>query len=280
MRAARAAALAGGERAFPMTVADDRRSGDAAGCRTRRPAATIGARVPSPRDRQRRRRARRRRPLQPRRASRAACCSAPGRRRSTPRRTRSSRAPVGDRTRRCLDNLAAVCAAAGADLADAVRCAVYVTDLSVLRRGERGLRRVLPGRAAGAHARSASPSLPLGADVEIDAIVALSGLSRRVAEAVDSGRRHGGRRARGAPPSRAARRCWTPGRSPSGAGRRRRPEGREPAAHRVVQGPRRDREARRARRRRGARRDRGQRGQPRLGGRAGGARSAASRARS
>ena len=36
---------------------------------------------------------------------------------------------VGDRTRRCLDNLAAVCAAAGAQLGDAVRCGVYVTDL-------------------------------------------------------------------------------------------------------------------------------------------------------
>src|SRR4051812_16417025 len=37
---------------------------------------------------------------------------------------------IGDQTRRCLDNLTAVCAAAGAQLADAVRLTVYVTDMS------------------------------------------------------------------------------------------------------------------------------------------------------
>ena len=67
----------------------------------------------------------------------------------------------------------AVCAAAGAELADAVRCTVYLDRHGRLRRGQRGLRRVLrrPTR------RRASPigvaALPQGAQVEIDAIVAL-----------------------------------------------------------------------------------------------------------
>ena len=37
---------------------------------------------------------------------------------------------VGDQTRRCLDNLTAVCAAAGAQLTDAVRMTVYAADLA------------------------------------------------------------------------------------------------------------------------------------------------------
>ena len=51
----------------------------------------------------------------------------------------------------------------------------------------------------------------------------------------------------------------------AGARRARRAQGREPPAHRLVQGPRRGDQARRARRRRGARRDRRQRRQPRDG---------------
>src|SRR5215217_379091 len=37
---------------------------------------------------------------------------------------------VGEQTRRCLDNLTAVCTAAGAQLADAVRLTVYAVDLA------------------------------------------------------------------------------------------------------------------------------------------------------
>ena len=40
---------------------------------------------------------------------------------------------IGDQTRRCLDNLAVVAAAAGAQLADAVRCGIYVTDISTFK---------------------------------------------------------------------------------------------------------------------------------------------------
>jgi 2-iminobutanoate/2-iminopropanoate deaminase len=80
--------------------------------------------------------------------------------------------PIGDQTRRCLDNLTAVCSASGAQLADAVRLTVYVTDMS--RFGE-------VNEAYGAYFEADPPArvtigvaaLPLGADVEIDAIVAL-----------------------------------------------------------------------------------------------------------
>jgi 2-iminobutanoate/2-iminopropanoate deaminase len=79
---------------------------------------------------------------------------------------------VADRTRRCLDNLAAVCEAAGADLADAVRCAVYVTDLSVFGDVNAAYAEYFPGEPP-ARTTIGVASLPLGADVEIDAIVAL-----------------------------------------------------------------------------------------------------------
>ena len=36
---------------------------------------------------------------------------------------------VADQTRRCLENLTAVCSAAGASLADAVRMTIYLTDM-------------------------------------------------------------------------------------------------------------------------------------------------------
>jgi 2-iminobutanoate/2-iminopropanoate deaminase len=73
---------------------------------------------------------------------------------------------------RCLHNLEAVCAAAGAGLADAVRCTVYMTDLSAF--GE-------VNEAYGTFFASDPPArvaigvaaLPKGAQVEIDAIVAL-----------------------------------------------------------------------------------------------------------
>jgi 2-iminobutanoate/2-iminopropanoate deaminase len=83
-----------------------------------------------------------------------------------------SGATVAEQTRRCLENLAVVCSAAGTSLARAVRLTVYMTDLS--RFAELGEvyasffetdppARVTVGVAA----------LPKGALVEIDAIVAL-----------------------------------------------------------------------------------------------------------
>lgn len=79
---------------------------------------------------------------------------------------------IGDRTRRCLENLAIVCAAAGAELSAAVRMGIYVTDMATFKE---------VNEAYGEFFRDAPPArsaigvaaLPLGADVEIDAVVAL-----------------------------------------------------------------------------------------------------------
>jgi 2-iminobutanoate/2-iminopropanoate deaminase len=79
---------------------------------------------------------------------------------------------IGDRTHRCLDNLAVVAAAAGASLDDAVRMGIYVTDMSTFK---------AVNEAYGSYFASDPPArstvgvaaLPLGADVEIDAILAL-----------------------------------------------------------------------------------------------------------
>jgi 2-iminobutanoate/2-iminopropanoate deaminase len=79
---------------------------------------------------------------------------------------------VGDRTRRCLDNLQAVCEAGGATLADAVRCAVYVTDLGDFAAVNAAYAEYFPGDPP-ARTTIGVAALPLGADVEIDAIVAI-----------------------------------------------------------------------------------------------------------
>jgi 2-iminobutanoate/2-iminopropanoate deaminase len=79
---------------------------------------------------------------------------------------------IGDQTRRCLDNLAVVAAAAGAQLSDAVRVGIYVTDISTFKD---------VNEAYGAYFESDPPArstigvaaLPLGADVEIDMILAV-----------------------------------------------------------------------------------------------------------
>jgi 2-iminobutanoate/2-iminopropanoate deaminase len=80
---------------------------------------------------------------------------------------------IGDQTRRCLENLSVVAAAAGARLADAVRMGIYVTDMSTFKQ---------VNEAYGAYFESEPParstvgvaSLPLGAEVEIDAVIALA----------------------------------------------------------------------------------------------------------
>jgi 2-iminobutanoate/2-iminopropanoate deaminase len=81
-------------------------------------------------------------------------------------------ANAAEQARRCLENLRLVCQAAGADLRDAVRCTVYMTDLGAFAAvnevyasffGDPPPARVAIGVAA----------LPRGAEVEIDAIVAL-----------------------------------------------------------------------------------------------------------
>lgn len=79
---------------------------------------------------------------------------------------------VGDQTRRCLDNLAVVAAAAGASLEDAVRCGIYVTDISTFKDVNAAYGSYFPGDPP-ARTTVGVASLPLGAEVEIDAILAL-----------------------------------------------------------------------------------------------------------
>lgn len=80
---------------------------------------------------------------------------------------------VGDQARRCLDNLAAVCAAAGASLGDAVRLTVYMTDLGAFAELNEAYGAYFPAEAP-ARVTVGVAALPKNADVEIDAIVALA----------------------------------------------------------------------------------------------------------
>lgn len=74
---------------------------------------------------------------------------------------------------RCLENLAAVCEAAGASLGDAVRLTVYLTDMSAFAAVNEVYASFFetdpPARVAIGVA-----ALPRGAQVEIDAVVALA----------------------------------------------------------------------------------------------------------
>ena len=79
---------------------------------------------------------------------------------------------AGEQAGRCLENLAAVCSAAGANLGDAVRMTVYLTDISTFAE---------VNEVYGSFFESSPPArvaigvaaLPLGAKVEIDAVVAV-----------------------------------------------------------------------------------------------------------
>jgi 2-iminobutanoate/2-iminopropanoate deaminase len=79
---------------------------------------------------------------------------------------------AADQAGRCLENLAAVCQAAGATLGDTVRMTVYLADIAdfgeVNEVYESFFETDPPARVA-----IAVQALPLGARVEIDAIVSL-----------------------------------------------------------------------------------------------------------
>ncbi|HZB76082.1 MAG TPA: Rid family detoxifying hydrolase [Solirubrobacteraceae bacterium] len=79
---------------------------------------------------------------------------------------------IGAQTARCLDNLAIVAAAAGASLQDAVRCGIYVTDMSTFKAVNEAYATYF-GDAPPARSTIGVAALPLGADVEIDAILAI-----------------------------------------------------------------------------------------------------------
>ena len=74
----------------------------------------------------------------------------------------------------CLRNLQAVCAAAGATLADAVRCTVYMTDLGAFAEVNEAYGEFFEADPP-ARVTVGVAALPKGAQVEIDAIVALPG---------------------------------------------------------------------------------------------------------
>jgi 2-iminobutanoate/2-iminopropanoate deaminase len=79
---------------------------------------------------------------------------------------------IEGQARRCLQNLEAICEAAGASLSNAVRCTVYLGDINDFARVNEVYAEFFdddpPARVA-----FAAAGLPKGADVEIDAIVAL-----------------------------------------------------------------------------------------------------------
>ena len=79
---------------------------------------------------------------------------------------------VADQAGRCLENLAAVCQAAGVSLGDAVKLTIYMTDMSAFAAVNEVYSSFFesdpPARVAIGVA-----ALPRGAKVEIDAVVAL-----------------------------------------------------------------------------------------------------------
>ncbi len=75
---------------------------------------------------------------------------------------------------RCLRNLEAVCAAAGTTLGDAVRLTVYMTDLGAFGEVNEAYAAFFPADPP-ARVAIGVVALPRGAQVEIDAVVALPG---------------------------------------------------------------------------------------------------------
>jgi 2-iminobutanoate/2-iminopropanoate deaminase len=83
-------------------------------------------------------------------------------------------ATAADQAGRCLENLAAVCQAAGASLGDAVRVTIYMTDMSAFA----GVNEVYASffeSSPPARVAVGVVALPRGAQVEMDAVVALPG---------------------------------------------------------------------------------------------------------
>ena len=78
----------------------------------------------------------------------------------------------GEQAARCLDNLAAVAEAAGGTLADAVRVTVYLTDMAAFAEVNAVYAGYF-GASPPARAAIGVAALPLGAQVEMDAVLAL-----------------------------------------------------------------------------------------------------------
>jgi 2-iminobutanoate/2-iminopropanoate deaminase len=82
---------------------------------------------------------------------------------------------AGEQATRCLRNLAAVCEEAGARLEDAVRMTVYLVDLPGDWAEVNGAYGGFFGSDPPARVAIGVSALPLGARVEVDAVVALPG---------------------------------------------------------------------------------------------------------
>jgi 2-iminobutanoate/2-iminopropanoate deaminase len=82
--------------------------------------------------------------------------------------------PIEAQTERVLDNLRAVLEAAGSSLDRVVRASVYLVDLSVFPRVNAVYARYFDGDPKPARTTLQVAALPLGAQVEIDAIATLA----------------------------------------------------------------------------------------------------------
>jgi 2-iminobutanoate/2-iminopropanoate deaminase len=79
---------------------------------------------------------------------------------------------AAEQARQCLQNLQAVCAAAGTSLARAVRLTVYMTDLGEFASVNEVYGSFFGGEDPPARVGIGVAALPRGAQVEIDAVVA------------------------------------------------------------------------------------------------------------
>ena len=79
---------------------------------------------------------------------------------------------AADQARRSLENLRAVCAAAGTDLSRALRCGIFLTDLGDFQLVNEAYATFFEG-APPARSTVQVAGLPAGARVEIEAVVAL-----------------------------------------------------------------------------------------------------------
>jgi 2-iminobutanoate/2-iminopropanoate deaminase len=82
-------------------------------------------------------------------------------------------ATPAEQARRCLENLQAVCAAAGTSLASAIRLTVYMVDLGAFAEVNEVYGSFFEGEHPPARVAIGVAALPKGAQVEIDAVVAL-----------------------------------------------------------------------------------------------------------
>lgn len=82
-------------------------------------------------------------------------------------------ASCAEQARRCLENLRAVCEAAGASLERALRLTVYTTEMESFPEINEVYASFFPGEEPPARVTVGVSALPKGALVEIDAIVAL-----------------------------------------------------------------------------------------------------------